>query len=82
MRKAATKKTTASKKTTPPQKATFVVGAPLPAKLPRKALKFFSTAVTPQAAYELIAKVSKIEEKRKTPPKASSKSRTKHAAAA
>jgi hypothetical protein len=82
MRKAAIKKTTVPKKTTPPPKATFVVGAPLPAKLPRKAKIFFSSAVTPQAAYDLIAKVSKIEEKRKTPPKTSAKSRTKHAAVA
>ena len=48
---------TAQKKTS---KKTYVVGAPLPDKLPKRALEFFENAVTPQRAYEIAEWVTRI----------------------
>jgi hypothetical protein len=48
---------TAQKKTSKKQ---YVVGAPLPDKLPKSALEYFENAVTPQRAYETAEWVTKI----------------------
>lgn len=48
---------TVQKKTS---KKTYIVGAPLPDKLSKRALDFFANAVTPQRAYEIAAQVERI----------------------
>jgi len=55
---------TSQKKMT--KKAPFVVGKQLPEKLPRKAAEFLSTAVTPERAFEIAAKVTRIAAKNNT----------------
>ena len=42
------------------KKPAFVVGKQLPEKLPKKAAEFLSTAVTPERAFEIAAKVTRI----------------------
>ena len=54
---------TAQKKTT--RKKAYIVGAPLPDKLPKKALEFFANAVTPQRAYEIAEWVTRIAARNK-----------------
>ena len=51
-------------------KKTYIVGAPLPDKLPKRALDFFENAVTPQRAYEIAAQVERIAAKNRTAAKA------------
>ena len=53
---------TAQKKTS---KKKYVVGAPLPDKLPKKALEFLENAVTPQRAYEIAEWVTRIAARNK-----------------
>jgi hypothetical protein len=48
---------TAQKKTS---KKTYIAGAPLPDKLPKKALEFFETAETPKRAFEIAEWVARI----------------------
>jgi len=45
--------------------ATFVVGRTLPKKLHKATQAFFETGVTPQLAYDAVAKIKAIEEKLK-----------------
>jgi hypothetical protein len=52
------------------KKATYVVGVPLPDKLPKKALDFMASAVTPKRAFEIAAKVERIAAKNRPPVKA------------
>ncbi|MDO9066994.1 MAG: hypothetical protein Q7W05_00885 [Deltaproteobacteria bacterium] len=44
-------------------KKSYIVGAPLPDKLPKRALDFMATAVTPKRAFEIAAKVERIAAK-------------------
>lgn len=60
-------KTTQKKMT---RKASYIVGAPLPDKLPKKALDFLSSAVTPKCAFEIAAKVERIAAKNRPTTKA------------
>jgi len=52
---------TTQKKVT--KKSSFVVGAQLPDKLPKKARDFLSSAVTPKRAFDIAAKVERIAAK-------------------
>jgi len=54
---------TAQKKTT--RKKPYIVGAPLPDKLPKSALDFMANAVTPQRAYEIAEWVDRIAARNK-----------------
>ena len=49
---------TAQKKTV--RKKPYIVGAPLPDKLPKRALDFMANAVTPQRAFEIAEWVNRI----------------------
>lgn len=42
---------------------TFVVGKTLPDKLPKATQEFFKTGVTPQKAYDIVARVKAVEAK-------------------
>lgn len=53
-----------------PRKSSYVVGAPLPDKLPKKALDFMANAVTPKRAFEIAAKVERIAAKNRPTAKA------------
>jgi hypothetical protein len=44
-------------------KKPYIVGAPLPDKLPKRALEFLANAVTPKRAFEIAAKVERIAAK-------------------
>jgi hypothetical protein len=59
---------TAQKKTV--RKKSYIVGAPLPDKLPKSALDFMANAVTPQRAYEIAAQVERIAAKNRPATKA------------
>jgi hypothetical protein len=54
---------TAQKKTV--RKKAYIVGAPLPDKLPKSALDFMANAVTPQRAYEIAEWVTRIAARNK-----------------
>jgi hypothetical protein len=58
---------TAQKKMT---KKTYIVGAPLPDKLPKRTLDFMANAVTPKRAFEIAAKVERIAAKNRPTAKA------------
>ena len=45
------------------KRASFVMGTPLPDKLPKKAIAFFANAVTPRRAFEIAEQVARIAAK-------------------
>ncbi len=45
------------------KKSSYIVGAPLPGKLPKKAIDFFAHAVTPRRAFEIAEQVERIAAK-------------------
>jgi hypothetical protein len=52
------------------KKSKYIVGAPLPEKLPKKAVDFFTNAVTPQRAFDIAAQVERIAAKNSPAAKA------------
>ncbi len=59
---------TTQKKTA--RRKSYVFGAPLPDKMPKRALDFMANAVTPQRAFEITAKVEWIAAKNRPTAKA------------
>jgi hypothetical protein len=52
------------------KKSSYTVGAPLPDRLPKRALDFMASAVTPNRAFEIAAKVERIAAKNRPAAKA------------